>query len=76
MPAKWDDKTTCDLFMSIMTVVAPGDLKPEQKAHVEALMREKGHNVNWNGIRYAISSFYQKPTLPQSQCLTALAQPS
>lgn len=52
-PAKWDEKRTSDLFLSMLTVVAPGELTAEQKAQVEALMNEKGHDVSWNGIRYA-----------------------
>src|SRR3569833_527659 len=51
MPVKWDEKATSDLFLSMLTVVAPGELTVEQKAKVEALMREKGYPVNWNGIR-------------------------
>ncbi len=50
-PAKWDEKRTSDLFLSMLTVVAPGELTGDQKAQVEALMKEKGHDVSWNGIR-------------------------
>ncbi len=51
MPTKWDEKATSDLLMAVFNVLAPGDLKTEQKTQVEASMRAKGHNVNWNGIR-------------------------
>ncbi|KAL2171639.1 hypothetical protein VTG60DRAFT_2207 [Thermothelomyces hinnuleus] len=51
---KWEDIRE-DLFEAIMQVHPP--INKEQQADIVRIMREKGHDMGWNAIRYVLVEF-------------------
>ncbi|TPX13205.1 uncharacterized protein E0L32_006405 [Thyridium curvatum] len=54
MPVKWDADAVSDLLWAMFLVLAPTDLSREKKDEIVNLMQQKGHDVVWNAIRYAL----------------------
>lgn len=51
---RWEDIRE-DLFEAVIQVQAP--INKEQQAEIVRIMREKGHDMGWNAIRYVLVLF-------------------
>ncbi|KAK0705121.1 hypothetical protein B0H67DRAFT_450896, partial [Lasiosphaeris hirsuta] len=63
---KWEDIRE-DLFEATLTVLLP--LTKEQQEDIVRFMNERGHQTNWNAIRFQVTQVTQVPQIAMPRIL-------